>query len=895
VSRQAKTGSLGALLPVAAVELDGLIVTTTGQWVRLLEASRVPNTVTADDARLRRIEKAFADACRAIPDHGSLSVYAETDPVPVGEALARDKQRVEQAARADEAAGLFELASARRRFFTGLKQTVVAAAGAEQPAVATRWWIAVPYQPQITTARARARSLAARARGRTTWREHRTAAVESGTLASTVQAALAGAGIETSPLDGVEALAVLWERLHPKAERLPDFGALEDACAPYAGSATIEEAARARHRVVTAVCEGSRIDAGESPGYLRHGDGTIEEIIHLGTPPQHTNLWWLQMLLACPRPMTLAVHIAVGDRRQEKARQRRRWKRHRAAVLYKERRNQTVGAEEDEAVEEAAALDQELASTPGATVYRVGIYASIRDPDGEPESFERTVERVCREFQTHTEARVNRGRWLAAAGFTATLPLGVDPLRARCAYAQRNIPHTLPLTWSGCGSPDGPVAGLAHPGGTIERLDAFDPLYPRRVTSVIGPSGGGKTVLMNMLATRLVSQGMRGFLVDRSSTPDEQRATAGSGHYDTLLSLVPGSRRVQLGHKGGAVICPWDVHDPASVPAEHHDFLLAFHEALIGHPTAADRRIRHLTADEESLLLTAIQDTYRRCVENRELEPRESVLLEQLCDRAAHGGLQGAVADALSSLIVRLEPYCDRGPFAHLADRPTTIAGETPLTLFDVTALSERLTAPMMLVLVNHVEHSITRARRARVAGQLDDEGAWAGRYFLTIEEGWALTASPASGRWLNEYARRSRHYALWLFFISQHFKDLDTEQGRAMLSNSVLTLCLQNDRKDLEHARGTLGLTDTDIEEITSLAIQPGIYSTVYAVSRRGRGAIRIELGDIEYWICSADPEHDQPRRAAALTQTGGDAWAALTLLCTPEWHETYERRAAT
>ncbi len=813
--------------------------------------------------------------------------------MPVEEALAPDRERVEQAARGDQAAGNPELASARRRFFAGLRQTVIAAAGAEQPAVATRWWIAVPYQTRVATARERAGAVIAQARGRTTWIEHHTAAVESLTLASTIQTALAGAGIETALLDGVQALAVLWERLHPQAKRLPDFGALEDACA-IAGATTLEAAAAKRHQVINAVCEDASLDAGESPAYLRHGDGTLEEVIHLGTPPQYTNLWWLQMLLACPRPITVAVHISVGDRRQEKARQRRRWKRHRSAVLYKERRNQTVGAEEEEAVEEAAVLDQELASTPGATVYKVGIYAAIRDPAGEPKAFARTVERVSREFQTHTEARVNRGRWLAAPGLTATLPLGVDPVRATCAYAQRNIPHTLALTWSGCGSPDGPVAGLAHPGGTLERINAFDPLYPRRVTSLIGPSGGGKTVLMNMLATRLVSQGMRGFLVDRSSTPDEQRATAGSGHYDTLMSLVPGSRRVQLGHAQGAVICPWDVPDLAKVPSEHHDFLLAFHEALIGHASAAERRIRHLTADEESLLLSAIQDTYRRCIENSRLEPRESLLLEQLRQRATNGRLRGAVADALASLIVRLEPYCERGPFAHLADRPTTIRGESPLTLFDVTALSERLSAPMMLLLVNHVEQSITRARRARVAGLLDHEGAWAGRYFLTIEEGWALTASPASGRWLNEYARRSRHYALWLFFISQHFKDLDTEQGRAMLSNSVLTLCLQNDAKDLEYARSTLGLSDTDLDEITSLAVQPGAYSTVYAVSRRGRGSIRIELGDIEYWICSSDPEHDQPRRAAALAETGGDAWAALKLLCTPEWHDAYDRRQA-
>ena len=45
----------------------------------------------------------------------------------------------------------------------------------------------------------------------------------------------------------------------------------------------------------------------------------------------------------------------------------------------------------------------------------------------------------------------------------------------------------------------------------------------------------------------------------------------GSGHYDTLMSLVPGSRRVQLGHACGAVICPWDVPDPAASDAGSAD------------------------------------------------------------------------------------------------------------------------------------------------------------------------------------------------------------------------------------------------------------------------------------------------------------------------------------
>ena len=164
---------------------------------------------------------------------------------------------------------------------------------------------------------------------------------------------------------------------------------------------------------------------------------------------------------------------------------------------------------------------------------------------------------------------------------------------------------------------------------------------------------------------------------------------------------------------------------------------------------------------------------------------------------------------------------------------------------------------------------------------------------FLVVEEGWKLTASAAAGAWLNEYARRSRHYALWLIFVSQFFRDLATPQGHALLENKAIALCFQNDPEDLEHARAPLALTDTDIEQITTLTTRPGLYSSTYVISNRGRGAVRQLLGDLEYWICCSDPENDQPRRAAALRETDGDHWAALRLLCTPEWHERHRHEA--
>ena len=88
MAREPRAGSLAEVLPIALVEPDGLIITTDGRYVRLLECDRVPNTITADPADLARIGEAFAQLCRIIPDRQSLMVLAQTDPVAIDDALA---------------------------------------------------------------------------------------------------------------------------------------------------------------------------------------------------------------------------------------------------------------------------------------------------------------------------------------------------------------------------------------------------------------------------------------------------------------------------------------------------------------------------------------------------------------------------------------------------------------------------------------------------------------------------------------------------------------------------------------------------------------------------------------------------------------------------------------
>ncbi len=638
---RSRVGSLGELVPVSLVEPDGLIVTTDGRYVRVIECDRVPNTITADPAQLARVEAAFAHLCQTIGDRQSLMILAQTDPVPIADALASDREATRVAAAQDHAAGQPDLARARRRLLAATEQTVIAAADAEQPAVAARWWVVVPYRPVIDDPRRQLQALAAGAKHRVLWAAHRDAAVESLRYCAQVDGALRRAGIDTWPLDGTQTLALLWERLHPAAETTPDFQRLADAC-QVAAATDPEVAARVRHELLEAVCENpsASLDVGEHPAWIRHADGSLEETIHLATPPLATDPSWLAHLLTCPLPATLAVHISVGVRSRERSRQRRRWQRLRAAVRYKDRHDRLVGSDEEDALAEAATVDAELAGQLGATVYEVGIYCALRDPAGHPESFERTVKQTCADFHTLTNARVVRGRHLALHGFTSTLPLGIDVLRARRRYAQRNIAHCVPLTSSRCGCPDGLILGTADPGGTLERLDPYDPRFSTSLTLIVGKGGGGKTVTSILLAARFLAQGGRIYVTDRSATPDEHGDTAGTGHYDTLLSLIPGARRVQLGTAHGDVICPWDVPDVTHVPDQKTEFLLALHALLIGEAHDPAGLTRTLDTDEETLLRDAIGHVYRHCAATGQ-RPREQLLIDTLTRPPARRGAVG--------------------------------------------------------------------------------------------------------------------------------------------------------------------------------------------------------------------------------------------------------------
>ena len=370
---------------------------------------------------------------------------------------------------------------------------MLAAAGAEQPAVAARWWVAVPYLPRLEDPREQLRCARghARAGGR------------------------CGRRIATRPIESARVTRADRGRAARRRDR--DLSARR-----YADARAAVGAASPRGRCRSATWPARRGAARSRPRprssrHATHAIGSSTRVLRgrrlrdrrrRGSPagcvtptersrrsctsaprPRYTDPSWLSHLLCCPLPATLAVHISVGGRAREQARQRRRWKRLRAAVLYKERRDRVVGSDEQEALEEAAVVDAELAAEIGASVYRVGIYCSIRDPHGR-----------ARAVQPHRQAdrrRVSRAHQRPGDPRPAAVPARVHvDAAARRRRAPRDpklrAAEHRPLRRADLEPvrlPGGVIVGTADPGGTLERADPFDPVHPRRVTLDRRPVG----------------------------------------------------------------------------------------------------------------------------------------------------------------------------------------------------------------------------------------------------------------------------------------------------------------------------------------------------------------------------------------------------------------------
>jgi len=860
----------GELLAVEAIDQTGLVITSEGALVRILNVIPPNPMILSTDDR----ERMAAGYCRLVARlraQQALQFYVEARPANLDQVLARARREVSAWSGEHPAAGQparDELALSRWRLNAAMEESLRLHAD-EQAAVQFNAYVVVPYVPNQKSARGLLNELRPRritlpaAPLERELKAHRRAVRESLAQTDMMRSELEALSLPTRLLNGEEVAALLWARFNPTYADIGRRPRLEtEILGELDAPRERKEARRAAAKLREAVARSS-LDFRRSRHYAEL-DRDLEQTIYAATTADATSMGWLMSAMLTRQPFTLSVHVRALDRRSERQRLKRGYRRMFAVNREAERKGWVPDFDRYAQEDEAQSLLSEMAGHERANLFQVSIYESIRarGPDPDTAALNEAVDYCADQIESMSDCRVNRGEFQQLSLWQSTLPLGRDVARRSRRYATRNVGDTVPLVGTSCGSPRGIPFAFSDPGRTLELLDPYDRTHSNFTMLVNGRSGSGKTMAANLIVSRCLAHGARAFVLDRA------------GHYEVLTRLVEGARQVEIGaDESPWALNPWDVDDPSDVSLEKVAFLVSLHGVMMGD--------EGLTTLERAQLGAAVRAVYARAAETGQT-PREAMLRAELTERAEEEHQQGSieVASVLRNLGERLGEFCGDGSYAYLLDRETNISPDSPLVVFDTRRCPEVVLRPVMFAIVEYITRAVERHRdQFRELSAKPDAPMFAGRTVLLIDEAWHLVGRKETGEFANDLARRARHLGLFLLVMSQHLSDFSTEHGLALIRNSTMQLLLAQHPDEIGFVQDALQLSDEEAALIGRLKTVKGSHSQAFWVNgNRGKGRVALRVGPVEYWCFTSDPVRDEPLRQAAIEQHNGDVWAAIT-----------------
>jgi hypothetical protein len=862
----------GDLLAVEAIDDTGLVVTSEGALVRILEVTP-PNPLIMSGEERMQVAASYCHLVSRLRPNESVQFYLQARPVNLDEILAASRAEVEAWSGLPPDVGRpaeDELALSRWRLYAAMEESLRLHADHEA-AMQLRAYVVVPYVPgRPASAALREMFLPARTRLPTSQMErdlkaHLRAVREGLTQLDMIRAELDALSLATRLLDGEEVVELLWSRFNPtladRGERPADLdAALVDLSVPVDAPAARRRALRLRELVAR-----SALDFSGNRRFARI-DRDVEQTIYAATTADATYMGWLIGACMTRQPFTLSVHVRALDRRSERTKLKMGYRRIFSVNRGAEMRGRVPDFDRYVQEHEVEQLLAEMAGAERSNLFRVSIYQAIRarGPEPDPTLLAEAVDYCADQIQTASDCRVSRGDFQQEQLWQSTLPLARDVAGRTRKYATRNVGDCVPLVGTTCGSPSGVPFAFADPGRTLELLNPYDRAHANQTMLINGRSGSGKTMTANVIMSRCIAHGARGFVLDRA------------GHYGVLSDLVAGSRQVDIGADDSTfAINPWDVHDPGEVNLEKIAFLVSLHEVIMGD--------EGLTTLERAQLAAAVRAVYRRAKETG-ATPRESMLHDELRAWAdtKRGEGEHELSLVLRNLAERLREFCADGSYAYLLDRETTVPGDSPLVIFDTRRCPEVVLKPVMFSIIEYITRRIERHRdEHRDLTALPDAPMFAGKSVLLIDEGWHLVGNEATGEYANDLARRARHLGLFLIVMSQHLSDFATEHGLALIRNSTMQLFLTQHPDEIPYVQDALRLSDEEASLIGRLKTIKGSHAQLFWVNgTRGKGQVALRVGPTEYWCYTSDPLRDAPARDAMVAEFDGNVWLAISEL---------------
>jgi len=580
-----------------------------------------------------------------------------------------------------------------------------------------------------------------------------------------------------------------------------------------------------------------------------------------------TSPGYLGDLIAIECTARLSWHLRGLDNLRERGRVLRKRKASAASVRRAYERKRLPSLDDEDALEEAGALAQDLHSAEeGLALSTVVLTLQAESVAALDTATRRALSLVGTRLGIHA----GKGRGYQKPLWQASLPLGQNTARRRAKrWHTSAVGNGLPFLAHNPGTPTGFPVGFASRGHELVLLDLIHPSLSTSVMTVTGSQGMGKTFWLLRCALWSRYRGHRVTLIARAD------------HFAPFVALCGGAYIAPGKQDDPPIINLWDLPTGQKM-SRKVSFLVAAHEILLCNPG------QELDGEVRSVLDRAIQAIYAchgvTAGEERPLlrddAPLERELVAHLAGEAARKGLTARKREMLDKLHATLlqyvtDPAHGEGRYAPLVDRATTVNVAEDVLCWNLDDLDPPLYALMLF--------TITDAMAQRARSTFDATRGHSAE-FLAIDEGWFLSEFMSAGRELTNWAKRSRHIGLILAFASQQVSELIKPATKPIFDAASLRCVfrLADVRDDEDTAAWAARALQCSVEEahaMTSLHEGQMVLFRQAKDGSRRRGEVDVMAPPLEYECFTTETWADVPARNEAVARLGSVAAAIAEL----------------
>jgi hypothetical protein len=545
--------------------------------------------------------------------------------------------------------------------------------------------------------------------------------------------------------------------------------------------------------------------------------------------PREVAAGWLAPLAAFGGRVDIALHIEPIPPQLAVLRLRRQIARLESSLASAAMNNRVGDPAVEVAAEDATALSAQLARGE-SRLFRAGLYLTVHAGTEDELAGQVTALRTLAASLLIDTCPVT---YRAIEGWTATLPLGLDPVRvhrtfdshalaAAVPFASAQLPPADPVSVTPAGvlyGRDGAAGLLFH--------DRLGPGMHNHNEAILGQSGSGKSYLVKTGILRSLYRGIETVVID----PEDE--------YAALCDAVGGTH-IRLGAPG-VCINPFDLDIHVGATGRRTAPTDALARRKLHLHTVIEVLLGELTSGPRAALDIAVSATYRAAgiTEDPASWVRPAPTLSMLRDELAATG-----DPASTELAAGLAPYVAGGAFAGLLDGPTTQSTSGALIVYSLRELPEELRTIGTLLALDATWRQVT-------------DPATRGPRFVVVDEAWLLMRLPAGAKFLYRLAKSARKYLAGLTVATQDAADvLATDLGKAVVANAATQVLLRQAPQSITEVGDAFGLSEGERRFLCSADRGQGLL----AVGAHQRTVFASVASLAEHQVATTSPEYDLP-----------------------------------